>query len=396
MQPLLPGDSGSCWFVYERVARRHQSGRIRAAAAGPLPPHLCHGDSFDGVSADGSHLFFSTDRRLIDADEGEDDIYQRVGGALSLVTTYPERVGKSNCVDIPRYADASADGATVLFSTNIAVSPEDTDEAFDVYERRPDGSFVLISRGTDGGPGCGFGGDRAIALSADGTIAIFETRAQLSAADHDASNDLYRAQDGAAPVLLSTGPADPGVDEHSVVFPDWVTAVSDDARTVAFETKAPLVADDRDHSMDVYVNVDGTTALASTGPVSGGLGAAAELRGLSADRDRRLRDEGEAGPLRPRSMTSTSTFAARLRRPDRSDLGRGDPAADAARAARAASGAPGRALRQGRLPEGRDEWPLPRHRHPSQARECAARPRLVPGRIRGLAGRGQRPADRGR
>ena len=35
--------------------------------------------------------------------------------------------------------------------------------------------------------------------------------------------------------------------------------------------------------MDVYVNVDGTTALASTGPVSAGLGAAAELRGLSAD-----------------------------------------------------------------------------------------------------------------
>ena len=161
----------------------------------------------------------------------------------------------------------------------------------------------LISRGTDGGPGCGFGGDRPIALSADGTIAIFETRAQLSAADHDASNDLYRAQDGAAPLLLSTGPTDPGVDEHSVVFPDWVTAVSDDARTVAFETKAPLVAADRDHSMDVYVNVDGTTALASTGPVSGGLGAArraARPLGRRLEHDR-LRDEGEAAPVRPRS-----------------------------------------------------------------------------------------------
>ena len=282
-QPLLPGDSGSCWFVYERAGGATNPVVFGPRPQDPLPPHLCHGDSFDGVSADGSHLFLSTDRRLIDADEGEDDIYQRVGGALSLVTTYPERVGKSNCVDIPRYADASADGATVLFSTNIAVSPEDTDEAFDVYERRPDGSFVLISRGTDGGPGCGFSGDRAIALSADGTIAIFETRAQLSAADHDSSNDLYRAQDGAAPLLLSTGPTDPGGDEHSVVFPDWVTAVSADARTVAFETKAPLVAADRDHSMDVYVNVDGITALASTGPVGGGLGAAAELRGLSAD-----------------------------------------------------------------------------------------------------------------
>ena len=312
---MLPGDSGSCWFVYERVGGVTNPVVFGPRPQDPLPPHLCHGDSFDGVSADGSHLFFSTDRRLIDADEGEDDIYQRVGGALSLVTTYPERVGKSNCVDIPRYADASADGATVLFSTNIAVSPEDTDEAFDVYERRPDGSFVLISRGTDGGPGCGFGGDRAIALSADGTIAIFETRAQLSAADHDSSNDLYRAQDGAAPLLLSTGPTDPSVDEHSVVFPDWVTAVSADARTVAFETKAPLVADDRDHSMDVYVNVDGTTALASTGPVKGGLGAARRApRPLGRRVDGGFRDEGEAGPARPRPRPRRLPAQRRLRR----------------------------------------------------------------------------------
>ena len=84
----------------------------------------------------------------------------------------------------PQFAAASADGGTVLFSTNIAVSPEDTDEAFDVYKREPDGSFVLVSRGTDGGPGCGFGGDRPVALSADGRIAIFETRARLSPADH--------------------------------------------------------------------------------------------------------------------------------------------------------------------------------------------------------------------
>ena len=135
-QPLLPGDSGSCWFVYERVGGVTNPVVFGPRPQDPLPPHLCHGDSFDGVSADGSHLFLSTDRRLIDADEGEDDIYQRVGGALSLVTTYPERVGKANCVDLPKFADASADGGTVLFSTNTAISPEDTDEAFDVYERR--------------------------------------------------------------------------------------------------------------------------------------------------------------------------------------------------------------------------------------------------------------------
>src|SRR5262249_51866744 len=58
---------------------------------------------------------------------------------------------------------------------------------------------------------------------------------------------------------------------------------SADARTIAFETKEPLVAADQDSATDVYVNVNGTTELASTGPAKGGAGAAAELLGLSAD-----------------------------------------------------------------------------------------------------------------
>src|SRR5262249_40449414 len=121
------------------------------------------------------------------------------------------------------------------------------------------------------------------ARSADARIALFQGPACLSPADTDSSNDLYRAEDGQAPVLLSTGPTDPNADEQSKVFPDWVAAASADGRTVAFETKEPLVAADRDHSMDVYVNVDGTTELASTGPVKGGSGAPPELLGPSAD-----------------------------------------------------------------------------------------------------------------
>ncbi len=281
--PFVSGDSGSCSFVYERA-----NGITSRVVFGPRPQDppqapLCYGDSFGGVSADGSHLFFATGRRLIDEDEGGGDIYQRVGNTLSVVTTYPERPGNFNCVDDPTFADTSTDGATVLFSTNTPISPEDTDEAFDVYKREPDGSFVLVSRGTDGGPGCAFGGDRPVALSADGRIAIFETRARLSSADTDSSNDLYRAEDGAAPMLVSTGPTDPNADEQANVFPDWVAAASADARTVAFETKQPLVAKDHDSAMDVYVNVNGVTQLASTGPQQDGLDSAAELLGLSGD-----------------------------------------------------------------------------------------------------------------
>jgi hypothetical protein len=283
MTPFAAEEPGTCWGVYERDGGVTSPIATPTKPEEPLPPNVCRSLDFGGVSADGSHVFFSTSRRLIDTDEGEDDIYQRVGGTLLIVTTYPERPGNSNCVDMPRYADASSDGGTVLFATNTAISTEDTDQAFDVYKREPDGSFILVSRGTDGGTACGFGGDRAVALSADGGIAIIETRTRLSSADTDSSNDLYRAEDGQAPVLISTGPTDPNADEQSPVFPDWVTDVSSDARTVAFETKQPLVAEDRDRSMDVYVNIAGTTELASKGPIKVGRASAAELLGVSDD-----------------------------------------------------------------------------------------------------------------
>jgi hypothetical protein len=281
LTPMVAGDASPCGGSYERA-----NGITTRLTAGPNPilplsPNQCYTQDFDGVSADGSHLFFTTDEDLLHEGRWGKDIYQRVGSSLSVLTTYPDPPG--TCIDIPKFGAASADGGTVLFSTNSPISPEDTDEAFDAYKREPDASFVLVSRGTDGGTGCGFGGDRPVALSADGRTAIFETGARLSPADSDSSNDLYRAEDGQPPLLLSTGPTDPNADEQSKVFPDWVTDASADARTVALETKAPLVAADRDRSMDVYVNVNGSMELASTGPRQGSAASAAELLGISDD-----------------------------------------------------------------------------------------------------------------
>jgi hypothetical protein len=274
--PMTSDDLDTCPDLYQRFA-----GQTTLVAPEPDPPPappLCNSVAFGGVSADGSHLFFSSGDDLEPGDERGEDIYQQVGSTFTRLTTYPEPEG--TCVDLVRFVDASSDGGTVLFTTNFPATAEDTDSARDVYKRRPDGTFVLISHGNDGGNGqCGpFGGDRAIALSADGATVIFETGARLSPADTDSSNDLYSADAGGATSLLSTGPTDPNRDERSPVFPDWVTAVSDDARQVAFETRQSLVAADRDGSMDVYLRNDGTTELVSTGSKS-----AVELLGLSAD-----------------------------------------------------------------------------------------------------------------
>jgi len=64
-------------------------------------------------------------------------------------------------------------------------------------------------------------------FSADGHAAIFETRSRLSPEDRDSSNDLYSAADGGAISLVTTGPTDPSLDGHSIVFPDWLADVSD-------------------------------------------------------------------------------------------------------------------------------------------------------------------------
>lgn len=274
------GSPNACPSLFERFA-----GQTALLATNPSPPSppVCESAKFGGVSADGTHVFFSSGAELEPGDKVGDDIYQRVGALLTRLTTYPEPKGE--CVEQVRFADASSDGGTVLFSTDAQVVVEDTDSAEDVYKRHPDGTFSLVSRGTaSASERCGpFDGDRPIALSADGSTAIFETASRLSPADTDSSNDLYSGGDGGAIELISTGPADANVDERSIVFPDWLALVSDDARRVAFETPQPLVAADRDAAADVYLRSAGQTELISAGLPGKAAKGNAELLGLSGD-----------------------------------------------------------------------------------------------------------------
>jgi hypothetical protein len=277
--PLTADDLDTCPDLYQRVGG--QTTLVAPDLDPPLPP-VCSSVAFGGVSVDGSHLFFSSGDELEPGDEHGEDIYQQVGSTFTRLTTYPEPEG--NCVDLVGFVDASSDGGTVLFTTNSPVTAGDTDSTIDVYKRRPDGTFALVSRGTDGGNGqCGFVGDRAVALSADGSTAIFETAARLSPLDSDSSNDLYSTDDSGAIELVSTGPADTNVDERSIVFPDWLALVSDDARRVAFETRQPLVAVDRDTASDVYLRAAGETVLVSGSPSGKVVGSNAELLGFAGN-----------------------------------------------------------------------------------------------------------------
>ena len=282
---MVPEDTDNCPDLYERF-----NGQTTLLSTGPTatPTYTapnCDDSSFAGLSSDGSHVFFYTFDHLVPEDpDNEVDIYQRVGNDLSIITSYPDRQG--NCSDIPWFGDASADGRTVLFSTIVQLVPEDQDATEDVYKREPDGSFTLVSRGTDSEPGyyCGAGlPDKAVALSADGKTAIFETSSRLSPADRDSSPDLYSTDDSGAMRLVTTGPTDSNVDGHRVFLPFWPAAVSDDARSVAFETRQALVAADTDNAEDVYLWANGDTQLVSTGPTGGNADMPSTLISLSGD-----------------------------------------------------------------------------------------------------------------
>lgn len=285
---LVPGDTDGCFDVYERFAGQTSLLSTGPTATSSYPPNLCDMASFRGASADGGRVFFSTGDHLVPEDEGGDDIYERAGGEARPLTTYPEPSSYGeNCVDLPWFGDVSADGRTLLFATNTRVTAEDTDVAQDVYKRLPDGSFVLVSRGSDPGAGNGFCGsasaDLPVALSADGGVAIFASTARLSPADTDSSYDLYRSAADGTISLVSTGPTDPNVDEQGIAPPQRGTAVSADGQSVAFVSSGALVAADDDPALDVYLRSGDRTRLISTGSEGAGSGAPAYLLGMSAD-----------------------------------------------------------------------------------------------------------------
>lgn len=275
---LTVEDLDNCPSLYERAA-----GQTRLIAPNPEPPPypICDWPDFGGVSRDGSHFFFVSGVDLEAGDDGGADIYQQVGATSTRLTTGP--VPGSNCVKRLRSLASSGDGGTILFSTNGPALPEDTNGTDDLYKRRPDGSFVLVSKGTSAAQNCApTESVRGVALAADGGTTIFETVAALSPADLDAAPDLYSADSNGAFELLSTGPTDPQVEEPTTVLPDWIAAASDDARTVAFETRQRLVAADQDDSADVYLRAGGLTSLLSEGPPSR-TAPQAELSGISSD-----------------------------------------------------------------------------------------------------------------
>jgi hypothetical protein len=239
--------------------------------------------TYAGSSDDGTRVFFRTQEKLAATDTDPFfDVYERSGSTTSQISTGP---AGGNGVFVPTYQGASADGTHVFFETGEPLVASDTDDGCDdmdgkvgncddVYERSGD-TTTLVSTGPAGGNGTSNARFRGV--SASGTRVFFTTREQLTSSDTDNSIDIYERAGGTT-TLVSTGPSG-----GNGAFEPIYRAISRDGTHVVFETGESLVGADTDSATDVYDRSDGTTTLVSTGP-SGGNGASdASYRGSTPD-----------------------------------------------------------------------------------------------------------------
>lgn len=239
---------------------------------------------YEGASADGSIVFFSTDEQplLLGDTDLRTDVYMRSFDSTPGIEDFVTRkvstgpTGGNNAFDA-FFAGASEDGKRIFFSTKESLVAIDTDHATDIYLRdlTEPATTSLVSQAD---PSCVTSkcGNAELNVNfvlrgvlADGSQVFFMTNEALSEEDEDEVADVYvRDVDAGTTTLVSRGdpscqPQDCGNGSVPVLsFED----ASADGSLVVFRTEEGLASGDNDGDQpDLYQwDMDeGKTALVS-------------------------------------------------------------------------------------------------------------------------------------
>jgi hypothetical protein len=217
------------------------------------------------MSPDGTRVAFDTSEQLVPADTNTTyDVYERVDGVTRLISAPPGGAAGGGRNEILA-------GDRIYFNTYASLVPDDTDGGLrDVYAES-DGSLLLIST-----PGAGAVGPNQdaylLAVSRDGSTAVFATTAHLTGDDDDAClcSDLFENTDGTTRLVSA-----PSSVSGANSLPPGFAAISVDGRRIFFQTRDSLTPDDADDQcpdqtkpyptgcLDIYEWHDGTTRLVS-------------------------------------------------------------------------------------------------------------------------------------
>lgn len=287
-EQMVPGDTDHEQDVYVRAFDTGVGEYVtREVSIGPLGGNDAYPAIYDGVSGDGSRVFFSTKESLVPADgDHREDVYMR---DLSTNTTALVSQGDPSCLGEGcgnGAADSSfvpggvvSSGNRLFFATTEKLAAGDNDGALDVYMRNlSTGKTVLVSRGDSScaGSGCGNGSQPAVfeAASEDGEKAFFTSTEGLVASDEDGKLDIYERDLSTETTKLVSvsGTCPPSLLEGQNCDPTF-GGISSDGSHAFFESNERISVADEDSSQDVYDwSGSGPPALASIGP-GGGNGA---------------------------------------------------------------------------------------------------------------------------
>ena len=252
-EPLVAEDQDLWYDLYEWAG---VDGEVELLSTGPLdepdPPDSEDQEfmDYEGSSDDGSRVYFSSEIALTEDDtDDESDIYLREGDVTTLAT--PQRV-----VPLPEDGSAdtalvsvSSDGSRIYLISADGFVAEDTDERFDVYAVEA-GEATLLTPGTDD--------DVDYLDRTSGAARLFFTTSEaLVGSDTDESPDVYE-RSGGQYALLTSGPEAQGGE-----FEPDVQELTSDGSRLFFHTEEQLVAADDDDFRDVYMAQDGAPTLIS-------------------------------------------------------------------------------------------------------------------------------------
>jgi hypothetical protein len=225
--------------------------------------------TFGGASAEGTYLFFLSGVSLADQHHG--DIYR-----FNVETGEDEEVNSSGDA---KMVNVSADGSHVYFispsqldgsqgsagAPNLYVWAGGSPEFIATVDPADTTATVALSNWTNEAVGRSAGvtrgpGNDASRTTPDGSVIIFESRAQLTPYENSGHTEIYRYDvEGKSLKCVSCNPggmpasADARLQSQSSLVPTTVIHnLSADGGRVFFETSEALVGSDNDEVNDVY------------------------------------------------------------------------------------------------------------------------------------------------
>lgn len=293
-EQMVPGDTDGELDVFVRsfdgVAGEYVT---REVSLGPKGGNDTLPALYNGMSADGTKVFFSTAEPLVPGDtDPSRDVYLRdlVQNRTVLVSQGDDSCAGQSCGNGETNSDfapegVAADGDTVFFTTTESLDGSDDDASLDIYARRIAAEeTVLVSAGDSSctaGP-CGSGSEGASFRGIDqaGDKAVFRTAEILSSQDADSEADIYvrDLSTGSTKLVSLAGPCPiaPCTPSYGGISPNGLH--------VFFETSEQLsVGKDTDSVQDVYDWSGGAATLASIGTSGGNGTGVARYAETSAD-----------------------------------------------------------------------------------------------------------------